>query len=181
MTRYAHKLHSHTGRLLPNLQENTARDTAQHGLWLLKLLQLRLCGTTLLTCPFSLCLVFYKGASNNRTIPLATCLLEVFNVLKCFGLFQGSLGWDAGHVSAWHHRVANLCPPWRQTKATWRWSWATGSGWSCLSRQIVADGLQRSLPTPTFCHCLFSLICIVHTGKVWQLPACPQGRKHEGT
>lgn len=133
----------------------TARDAAWCGLQPLKLLQFRLCGTTLLTCPLSLCLVFYKGASNNWTI----CLV-IFNVLKCFSLFQGSLDVNAGHILTLHYRALLSLV----TKDTQTWSWATGSKVALLEQR----GWCRWSPelSPHLNVAYFSHTCNVHIGEV---------------
>ena len=50
-------------------------------------------------------------------------------------------------------------PPWRYSKATWTWSWATIYTWPCLNTGVGPDDLQRSFPTSTslwFCNTLVS-------------------------
>lgn len=45
-------------------------------------------------------------------------------------------------------RMWSLCS-WRYLKATWTWSWTTGSRWSSLSRKLGPGDLQKSIPTAT--------------------------------
>lgn len=105
--------------------EPRARATAPHGLWLLKLLQLQLCGTTLLTCSPSLCLVFYKRSFRQLNNPSSKLSPGIFNGLRRGSVFQGSLGWDAKPILALHHRAV-----------LWRWPKAIGThvGQPSLSR-----------------------------------------------
>lgn len=62
----------------PNLPENTANSPSPRAAWFTAA---GACTAAALwyytlTRPFSLCLVFYKWASNNRTIPLVPCPYE---------------------------------------------------------------------------------------------------------
>lgn len=39
--------------------------------------------------------------------------------------------------------IWSLCP-WRYSKATWAWSWATGPQWPCLGSEVGLNDLHRS-------------------------------------
>lgn len=67
----------------------------------------------------------------------------------------GSYPWTSGNSSHLHDKdsTGKGCPgklqsfSWRNLKVTWTWPWETGSRWSCFSRGVGQDDLQRSLPT----------------------------------
>jgi len=169
VTRCAHKLHSHTGRLLINLPENTAnsqrrrvvRFTATEAFTVAPLWYY----ITQMSLFFMPCIL--QRSLKQPTNSSCNLSLEIFIVLKHFSLFQASLGWDAGHVIALRHGAASLYP-WRQAKAIRTWPWGTGFRWPCLSSGFGADDLQKLFPTSAFCDCLFFLqVCNVHLGKVW--------------
>lgn len=71
----------------------------------------------------------------------------------------GGVIWTSGSTSLlceWHS-TGTVCPewlwslpPWRSSKATWTWSWATCSRCPFLSRKVGPDDFQKSLPTSTF-------------------------------
>lgn len=66
------------------------------------------------------------------------------NIRKHF--LTGSMTVNCHRLCSWI--MWSLCS-WRYLNATWTWSWVTSSRWSCLSRKLGPDDLQKSIPTST--------------------------------
>lgn len=67
-----------------------------------------------------------------------------------------------------------VLPPCRYSRAIRTWSWASGSKWPCLSREVERDDVQRLLPMSAILMgmwwCGDSPSCMVGVVKSWCLP-----------
>lgn len=65
------------------------------------------------------------------------------SIRKVFALW-GRSGTASGCPGRWW-----ALPPCGYTRAVWTWSWASGSGWPCLAREVEGGDIQRPLPVST--------------------------------